>query len=434
MYSIHEQGSKIVYQDRIEDVKISVDRQRCLGLIGFKEPPAVSWPEDFRAAFGSPAGTPPLRDLARGAGRVVIIVSDSTRGVPTAKVMPMIMEELASAGVRKSDITVVIATGVHRQATEDEVIDIVGKEYLDDELQVISHDPYDTDKLVYVGKTPFGTPIEVSKTVFDADLRISVGKVEPHEFAGFSGGRKSVLPGIASERTIEINHRPEMLMSPEARPGQILDNPIHQDMIEAAEMLKMHFTVNLVLNQAGETVGIFAGDLIEAHLAAVRFMRSFCQISLTTRPDIIVTTPGRPLNINFYQSVKPLIALAPVMASGGVLVLYSSCQDGLGTEDMLIPYEGARDIEEVIHRLNSEYRIQMDHALLLGKILLRGIRIVVSSPSVKASILNNMFMDAAESPQEAVKKAMNMVSNQEPTVLFFPQAQRALSVLDSTVA
>jgi len=429
VYSIHEHGPNVVYQDGIEDVEISAPREQCLGLIGFEEPPAVSWPGDLRTAFQSPIQTPPLRDIARGAKRIAIIVADSTRGVPTARVMPMILEELDSAGVRKGDITVVIATGVHRPATADEVNDIVGKEHLDG-LCVISHDPYDAGKLVYLGKTSYGTPIEVSRAVFDADLRISVGKVEPHEFAGFSGGRKSVLPGIASERTIEVNHRPEMLMSPEARPGQLLKNPIHLDMIEASGMLKIHFTVNLVLNQAGETIGIFAGDLIEAHLAAVRFMRSFCQISLTTRPDIIVTTPGRPLNINFYQSVKPLIALAPVMAPGGVLVLYCSCRDGLGTQDMLIPYEGAKDIEEVIHRLKSNYRIQMDHALLLGKILLRGVRIVVATPRVEASILQKMFLDTAESPQEALEKAMNLVSNPKPRVLFFPQAQRALSVLD----
>ena len=327
----------------------------------------------------------------------------------------------------------VIATGVHRPATEDEIRAIVGSENLAG-LTVINHDPYDSRLLVSLGKTSYGTPVEVSKAVFDADFRISVGKVEPHEFAGFSGGRKSVLPGIAGERTIEINHRPEMLMSPEARPGQLLKNPIHLDMVEAAGMLKIHFTVNLVLNQAGETIGIFAGDLDEAHKAAVGFIRSFCQISLKARPDIIVTTPGRPLNINFYQSVKPLIALAPVMAPGGVLVLYCSCRDGLGTEDMLIPYEGAQDIEEVIRRLNTDYRIQMDHALLLGKILLKDIRIVVATPSVDAAIVHKMFMSSAGSPQEALEKAMNMVPNPKPTVLFFPQAQRALSVLDQVSA
>ncbi len=429
MYSLHEQGSKVIYRDRVEDAAISAERGQCLGLAGFEEPPAISWPGDFKAAFQLPLRTLPLRELAQGASRVAVIVSDSTRGVPTAKVMPMILQELASAGISPRDITVVVATGVHRPATEQEIGDIVGKEHLDELPCTISHDPYDAEKLVYLGTTSYGTPVEVSRAVYEADFRISVGKVEPHEFAGFSGGRKSVLPGIASERTIEINHRPEMLMSPEARPGQLLKNPIHLDMIEAAMMLKIHFTVNLVLNQAGETVGIFAGDMIAAHLAAARFMRSYCQISLRHRPDIIVTTPGRPLNINFYQSVKPLIALAPVMAPGGVLVLYSSCRDGLGTEDMLIPYEGARDIEEVIRRLNADYRIQMDHALLLGKILLKGIRIVAATPSIDPDVLHKMFLDTAETPQKALEKAMNMVASPEPKVLFFPQAQRALSVL-----
>jgi nickel-dependent lactate racemase len=433
MYSIREQGTEAVYRDRLEDVEISVEQGLCLGLAGFEEPPAVSWPEDFRAAFAAPLGTPMLRDLARGKRRVAVIVSDSTRGVPTAKVMPMVLEELADAGIRSKDITVVVARGVHRPATEDEIRDIVGEESLKG-LTVINHDPYEARLLVSLGKTSFGTPVEVSRAVYEADLRISIGKVEPHEFAGFSGGRKSVLPGIASERTIEINHRPDMLMSPEARPGDLSKNPIHLDMVEAAGMLKIHFTVNLVVNQAGETIGVFAGGIEEAHAAAVGFMRSFCQITLKEQPDIIVTTPGKPLNINFYQSVKPLIALAPVMAPGGVLVLYCSCRDGLGTEDMLIPYEGAQTVDDVIGRLNAEYKIQMDHALLLGKILRKGIRIVVATPSVDEAVLRKMFLDTASSPQEALKKAMNMVPNPKPKVLFFPQPQRALSVLDQVSA
>lgn len=433
MYSIREQGHAAVYRDRLEDVEISVDRDLCLGLAGFEEPPAVSWPEDFRGAFAAPSGTPTLRDLARGKKRVAVIVSDSTRGVPTAKVMPMILDELASAGIRPKDVTAVVATGVHRPATEDEIRDIVGEENLKG-LTVINHNPYDEHLLVSLGMTSFGTPVEVSRAVFEADLRISVGKVEPHEFAGFSGGRKSVLPGIASERTIEINHRPEMLMSPEARPGELLKNPIHLDMVEAASMLKLHFTVDLVVNRAGETIGIFTGGVEEAHAAAVDFMRSFCRITLKEQPDIVVTTPGKPLNINFYQSVKPLIALAPIMAPGGVLVLYCSCRDGLGTEDMLIPYEGAHTVEDVIRRLNADYKIQMDHALLLGKILSRGIRIVAATPSVDEEVLRKMFLETAVSPQEALKKAMNMVPNPMPKVLFFPQPQRALSVLDQVSA
>ena len=432
MYSIHEEGSTAIYRDTVEAVEISVNRDQCLGLVGIQEPPAVSWPEDFREAFAAPVGSPRLHDLARNAQRVAIIVSDSTRGVPTAKVLPLLLEELDSAGIRRSDdITVVIAIGVHRAANEEEIREIIGAGNLAG-LKVINHDPYDGKQLVALGTTSFGTLVEVNRTVYEADLRIAIGKVEPHEFAGFSGGRKSVLPGIAGEKTIEFNHRPEMLISPAARPGQLEGNPIHLDMVEAAGMLKIRFMVNLVVNQVGETIGIFTGDPGASHKAAVGFLRSFCQVSLDQRPDIIVTTPGRPLNINFYQSVKPLIALAPVMEKGGVLVLYCSCRDGLGTEDMLIPYEGAKDIEAVIGRLKTDYRIQMDHALLLGKILQQGIRIVVATPSVDAAILKKIFMIPAANPQDALERALKMVNKPKPTVLFLPQAQRALPVFNKT--
>jgi nickel-dependent lactate racemase len=427
MYSIRDAGSALVYHDAVEGEQIRAPRGQCLGLIGIREPSPVAWPDAFRTAFAAPVDAKPLHELARGARRVVIVVSDSTRGVPTAKVMPMLLAELASAGVRSSAVPVVVARGVHRPATAAEIEEIVGGKNLAG-LTVINHDPYDEEQLVTLGKTSFGTSVEVNRTVYQADLRIAVGKVEPHEFAGFSGGRKSILPGIAGEKTIEFNHRPEMLLSLAARPGQLDGNPIHLDMMEAADLLKIQFMVNLVLNQAGETVGIFTGDSSTSHLAAIEFLKTFCQVSLQERPDIIVTTPGRPLNIDFYQSVKPLIALAPIMEEGGVLVLYSACRDGLGTADMLVPYEGARDIAEVISRLRADYRIQMDHALLLGKILQRGIRIIVASPNVKAAIVRKLFLTPAANPQEALEMALKMVGKPKPLVLFYPQAQRTLPI------
>jgi lactate racemase len=431
MYSVRDTDSTVIYHDAVEGEEIRAPRDQCLGLIGFREPRPVAWPKDFQAALAVPVGGRPLHELARGASRVAIVVSDSTRGVPTAKVMPMLLAELASAGVQRSAVTVIIARGVHRPATAAEIEEIVGVQNLAG-LTVINHDPYDGGQLVVLGKTSFGTSVAVNRTVFEADLRIAVGKVEPHEFAGFSGGRKSVLPGIAGEKTIECNHRPEMLLAPAARPGHLDGNPIHLDMMEAADLLKIQFMVNLVLNQGGETVGIFTGDPHASHLAAVGFLKTFCQVSLQERPDIIVTTPGRPLNIDFYQSIKPLIALAPIMEDEGVLVLYSSCRDGLGTADMLIPYEGAKDIDEVIGRLKADYRIQMDHALLLGKILQRGIRIIVASPNIDAAIVRKLFLTPATTPQEALEIALKMVRKRKPTVLFFPQAQRTLPTFSKT--
>ncbi|NLC71190.1 MAG: nickel-dependent lactate racemase [Desulfuromonadaceae bacterium] len=429
MYSFVKEKGTATYRDDIEKVSISAPAENCLGLIDIREPPVLAWPEDFRAAFSRPLGTPSLRQLARGVKRVAVIVSDSTRGIPTSAVMPMVLEELAAAGILPGEVTVVIATGVHRPATFEEIREIVGSDHVN-EVKVINHDPWAREKLAWLGETSYGTPVEINRTVFEADLKIVIGKVEPHEFAGFSGGRKSVLPGVASERAIQFNHRPEMLISPHACPGQLDGNPIHLDMVEAAEMLGVQFTVNLVLNQAGEAVGIFTGGLKDAHQAAVRFMRTFCQISLPERPDVVVTTPGRPLNIDFYQSIKPLIALAPVMAPGGALVLYSSCRDGLGTKDMLVPYQGARNIEDVISHLKSGYKIQMDHALLLAKILQKEIHIIVAAPSVDSAVLDKMFLTSAPTPQEALNRAMEIVRKPKPSLLFFPQSQRALTVLE----
>jgi nickel-dependent lactate racemase len=431
MYSLHHAGDAAVYRDAAEGVEIRAPQGQCLGLIGIREPAPLAWPEGGRAALAAPAGARPLAAMARGARQVAIVVSDSTRGVPTARIMPMLLAELAAAGVPRSAVTVVIARGVHRPATAGEIEEIVGRERLG--LRVVNHDPYDPAQLVSLGATAFGTPLEVNRAVREADLRVAVGKVEPHEFAGFSGGRKSVLPGIAGERTIRVNHRPEMLLSPAARPGQLEGNPIHQDMLEAAARLQIHFMVNLVVGQAGEILGMFTGEPGASHRAAVGFLRSFCQVSLPARPDIIVTTPGKPLNINLYQSVKPLIALAPLMAAGGALVLYSACPDGVGTEDMLVPYEGARDIQAVISRLKADYRIQMDHALLLGKILQQGIRIIVASPSIHRGLVAKLFLTPAASPQDALDTALKAASRPDPRVLFFPQAQRALSVLDPSV-
>jgi nickel-dependent lactate racemase len=429
VYSIREVGSAVVYRDGVEGREIKVARDRCLGLVTLREPRPIAWPDGCRAALAAPLDVPPLHELARGARRVAIVVSDSTRGVPTARVLPMLLADLSRAAVPAAAVTVIVARGVHRPATREELAEIVGARALA-AVEVVNHEPDDPDRLVRLGTTSFGTPVEVNRTVCEADLRLAIGKVEPHEFAGFSGGRKSVLPGVASRRTIEVNHRPDMLLSPGARPGQLDGNPIHLDMVEAASLLGLHFMVNVVLDQGGETVGVFAGEPGASHRAAVELVRSFCRVSLPERPDVVVTTPGRPLNIDFYQSIKPLIALAPIMEEGGVLVLYSSCREGLGTSDMLVPFEGAAGVEEVIRRLRADYRIQMDHALLLGKILQRGVRVVVACPPVDPETARKLFLTPAATPQDALDLALKLVAKRKPRVLFLPQAQRALPTLD----
>lgn len=425
---MNRQNGDIVYQDKVEDVQLKIPAASCLGLVKVNDPPPLQWPRDYQAAFQRPVGTPSLKELAVKAKRVAIIVADATRGVPTARILPFLMEDLSAAGIRDDQITVVIGTGVHRPATADEIQTIMGA--WKDRIRVVNHQADSKDDLVYLGETTLGTPVEVNKTVYDCDLRIIVGKVEPHEFAGFSGGRKSILPGVAGRRTIEVNHRPEMLLNPQSRPGVMEGNPINRDMVEAAEMLGVDFTVNLVMDGAGEITGIFTGGLREGHHEAVRFLSSFCRVKLTERPDIIITTPGNPLNIDFYQSIKPLIALQPLLTEGMAVVLYSSCPDGVGSEEMHIPFKGAKTVEEMLARIDEKnYSIQMDHALLLGKILQKGVKVFVSSPNVKKEYFQEILLEPAATPTEALEKALSTVGKSQPGVLFFPQPQRGLPTL-----
>jgi nickel-dependent lactate racemase len=424
LYRLEKNAGLVYYRDQAEDVELTLHEEYCAGLIEVEEPLAIEWPKQLEFSLRHPVGSPPLAQLAEGRERVAIIVPDVTRGVPVADILPTVIHELERSAIRLEQVTVVIATGVHRPASREEIATIVGS--LAGRVRVINHNPFEPGQLVYLGTTRLGTPIEINRTVFEADLRIAIGKVEPHEFAGFSGGRKAVLPGVASEHTIQMNHSPEMLLVPRAAPGLLEGNPVSEDMDEAADMLGLDFIVNTVQGTQGQRLGVFAGELKKAHREAVKFVRSFCGIEIEEQPDIIVTTPGPPLNIDLYQSLKSIIALGELLQPGGIIVLYSACPDGFGTTDMFTPYKGVKSLEEVITNLKAGYKIQMDHALLVTKVLLRGITVIATSPNIPSDVWSSIWFRGANSPQEALAIALATSHKSRPRVLFYPQPQRTL--------
>lgn len=428
MYDIKDNGTEVIYSDHVENVSITLPKSNYLNFIKFEEPEMLNYPNDFINAFNNPINSKKLEKIAVGSKNVIIIVSDSTRGIPTAKVLPFVIDELLNAGVNMEQICIIIALGVHRPATDSEIEEIVGSELVG-KIRIINHDGFNRDQLVNIGTTSLGTPVEINKTVYDSDLRIIIGKVEPHEFAGFSGGRKSILPGVSSERTIEINHKPEMLLHKSARPGVMQGNPINMEMEEAAKILGVDFAVNIVQNKNADIIGIFCGDVFESHYKAIDFIKSFCEIPLKDKADIVVTTPGAPLNIDLYQSIKPIIALAPIMKENGVIFMYSECKEGVNSVDMVRVFDGAASLEEVISKLTSDYKIQMDHSLLLSKIMLQNIKIVLYSPNVDEETIRKMFMTPASDVKDGLDKAFQLVNNPNAKVLFYPQPQRTLPVL-----
>ena len=214
-----------------------------------------------------------------------------------------------------------------------------------------------------------------------------------------------MLPGISSERTIVINHKPEHLYSECAVPGVLEGNPTHLDMLETAKMFRMDFTVNFVVNDKLEPSAGFAGGLEESHAAAVAYIRQFCNVRLETKPDIIVTTPGVPLNLDFYQSMKPLIALTDVLDEDITVVLYSDCPEGVQSVDMLRPFENTDNLADMEKYLLENYEIQMDHALLLSKIFKKHVKIVVYSPNVSDDVISKMYMVPCKDPEKLMETA-----------------------------
>lgn len=428
MYKISIKNNKARYIDEVENVSIEIPQEFCMGMAKIEAMASIE-KTGYTDSILHPIKGKRLKDIAmeRNAKSACILVSDATRNVPTKKVAEILVKELCDGGVSLCEILFIVAIGVHRDATEEEMHGMLG-EKLFGKVRIENHTPFSSDNLIALGTTSFGTPAEVNKRAYECDLHISVGKVEPHEFAGFSGGRKSVLPGISSEKTIESNHSTKMLYSKKAIPGCLNGNPIHMDMIESAELFRIDFTVSFVQNAENETVALFSGPMQASHQAAVEYLRQYCQCRFE-KPDIIVTTPGSPLNIDFYQSLKPLIALTEVLDSTITVALYCECKEGVSSPDMLLPFLHSSSLEEMIDYVIKNYKIQMDHALLLSRIFKKNVNVVVYSPNVSAEDISSMRMIPSSSMADMMSKAVEVCGKTKPKILFYPQAQKSLPEL-----
>jgi nickel-dependent lactate racemase len=421
----------VYYKDTQGEVSIRIPKENYIGCIQCNAlRREIQWPVEYLRALKNPYGAARLKDIAQGKRRVVILVGDYTRAVPAKMLLPPLMDELHQAGISESQITIVIACGLHRPSTRKEMAQIVGDNWVR-RLKVVNHNALDSDRLTFLGKTRKGTPVWINSLVSESDLCIALGQIEPHEYAGFTGGRKSILPGVCGEETIRFNHSPEMIEHPLAKPGMLEGNPVHEDMVECALMAGIDFIVNVVINRDLKIIGVFAGDMLEAHSQGVDFVNSFSRVEIPTQPDIIITTPGKPLDVDFYQSLKALIAVDAIASPETIVVFYSSCPDGLGSmgREMLKAFRGVATPEEVEMRVRSHHRVQMDHAFLLSKIMQKGIKIIAYSPNVPSNIIKEMMIPA-DSVQEGLDMALQLSKKKIPRVLVYPEAQRTLPFLE----
>jgi len=349
------------------EVCARIPTRNYLGTIEPKEKPSVS---DARAeverALEEPIGTRRLSEIAEPSRTAAIVVDDATRATPSYLMVPPLLDKLTKAGVREKDITVVFACGNHRAVRVDEMEKLVGEETLG-RVEAVSHDCTSDDN-VYLGKTSFGTEVYVNKIFAEADLRILTGDVGLHYYAGYGGGRKSVLPGVSGAQTIQHNHA--MLLDEKARTGILEGNPVHEDMLEAAKLAKIDFILNIVVNSRRELVRAFAGDLEQAFYGGVKLVDEMYKVPIERRADIVVTSPGgHPLDIDLYQAYKAVHSALEAVKRGGVIVLVAECPEGHGDEVFYEWMTKLKSLKQMEKEIKRRFRVGGHKAYYLTKAL-----------------------------------------------------------------
>ena len=357
-------------------------------------------------ALASPIGSAKLSELAAGKKTCTIIISDHTRPVPSRDILPPMLAQLRQ-GNPEIDITLLVATGFHRPTTDAELKAKLGKEIAEKE-KIIVHDAFDAASNVEIGILPSGAPLVIDRVAVETDLLVSEGFIEPHFFAGFSGGRKSILPGVCDKTTVLGNHCGEFIASPYARTGILERNPLHIDMVAAAQMAKLAFIVNVVIDDEKKTVAAFAGDFRKAHEAGVAFLRPYCEVKAVPGDIVVTSNGGAPLDQNIYQSVKGLTAAEASAKEGAVLIMCADLADGTGGEGF---YQSLKNCESPAAHFAQCAATPQDETIpdqwesqILARILMKHRVIFVSRPEMETT-LREMKLEYAPDLETALAMA-----------------------------
>lgn len=364
-----------------------------------------------KKAMVNPIGIFRLKDLVQNKKKIVVISSDHTRPVPSHITMPIILNEIRQ-GNPEANIIILVASGFHRASTEEELRDKYGDEIVDKE-KIVIHNCRDKDSMVKIGILPSGGELILNELAIEADLLVAEGFIEPHFFAGFSGGRKSVLPGIASKETILANHCSEFIAHPKARTGVLKGNPLHEDMLYAAKKVNLNFILNVVINNDKKIIAAFAGHWEEAHLRGCKFVSKSAKVKPRPADIVITTNGGYPLDQNIYQAVKGMTAAEATCKKGGVIIIASECVDGHGGDFFYNTFAKAKAVQNVMNEIIARNRYETIpdqwESQILARILLKHEVIMVTNYSKEN--VENMHMKWAPTVAKAIEMADEMLGN-----------------------
>lgn len=408
------------------EVCTRIPTRNFLGMIEPKEKPGVADPRvEVERALNEPVGAKKLREIAKAGDKAAVVVDDATRATPSYLMVPAILDELNKAGVKDEDITVIFGCGTHRSVTPEEMKTLVGEETLE-RVKTISHDCRAKD-LVYIGKTnTLGTKVYVNKVFAEADVKVLTGDVGLHYYAGYGGGRKSVLPAVSGVETIRHNHA--SLLHPKARTGILEGNPVHEDMVESARLAEPDFILNIVTNSKGEMVRAFAGDLEKVHAEGVRLVDEMYKVPIERRAKIVVVSPGgHPFDIDLYQAYKGVDCALKAVKRGGVIVWVAECPEGHGNQvfyEWMTKFKEPKQMETEIKR---RFKIGGHKAYYLLKALQKVNIILVSTlPDYYAA---NVFkLKTAKAVNDALHNAFN-IAGKDAKVWVMPHGNATLPVV-----
>ena len=404
------------------DICVRVPARNLLGSI---EPKQVSSVADVKAeverALSEPIGTGRLNEIAQPEHKIAIVVDDFTRSTPSHIMLPPVLSELNAAGVKDENITVVFGCGTHRIVKPEEAKRLLGEEVLN-RVKTISHNCKAED-LVFVGKTKYGNKVHIARVFAKADLKVLVGDVGFHYYAGYGGGRKSVLPGVSGEETIHNNHA--MLLEAGARTGVLEGNPVHEDMTEAARLAKVDFILNVVNNSKGEIVKAFAGDLEQAFLEATKLVDEMYRVTIDRRADIVVVSAGGyPTDINLYQAYKALDNALEVVKRGGTIIMVAECPEGHGNQAFYDWMTRLEDLKKVEREIKRHFELGGHKAYYLLKAL-RNHQIILVSSLPEYYATGVFKLKTARAVNDAVREALKNAGSQAK-VWTMPQGNSTL--------
>ena len=411
------------------EVCARIPAKNFLGKIEPKEKPGVDDAiAEIKRALQEPIGTKRISEIAKPGDKVAIVVDDFTRPAPSYLMVPPILEELNNAGVKNEDITIIFACGTHRPVTDEEARRLLGEE-IAGKIKYVSHNCSAKDH-VYVGTTKtHGTKVYLNRIFVEADVKILTGDVGLHYYAGYGGGRKSILPGISSCETIQHNHA--MLLHKNAHTGILEGNPIHEDMMEAAELAKIDFILNVVLNSKGEIVRAFAGDWRKVFYEGVKLVDEMYKVPVERKADIVVVScGGHPFDIDLYQAYKAVDGALEVVKRGGVIVWVAECSEGYGNQVFYEWMKKYRTLKEVERAIKRKFKLGGHKAYYLLKALEKA-KIILVSVMPDYYAMDVFKLRTSRSVNEAIDEAFR-IAGKNAKVWAIPYGNVTQPVLKET--